>query len=50
MECRRKRSRFRRGNFCANRAVIFDSHRFHETGTIRFKDVYLKWRINVTMP
>ena len=33
----------------ANRAVIFDSDLFHETGAIRFKRGYLNRRINVTL-
>lgn len=33
----------------ANRAVIFDSDLFHETGKIAFKEGYLNRRINVTL-
>ena len=32
-----------------NRAVVFDSDLFHETGALHFKDGYLNRRINVTM-
>jgi tetratricopeptide (TPR) repeat protein len=33
----------------ANRAVVFDSHYFHETDAFRFKPGYAHRRINVTM-
>jgi tetratricopeptide (TPR) repeat protein len=33
----------------ANRAVVFDSDLFHETGRIRFKDGYCNRRINITL-
>lgn len=33
----------------ANRAVIFDSNLFHETGKIDFKDGYANRRVNITL-
>ena len=33
----------------SNRAVIFDSHLFHETDRIVFKEGYLNRRINITL-
>lgn len=33
----------------ANRAVVFNSDLFHETGDVRFKDDYVSRRINITL-